>query len=60
MLKRYDAIEDEMVELTQDYFDMLQHQFTKAIFYFSKNCPEDYAKFIESYKSEFKDRFPNA
>lgn len=45
MLKRYDAIKEEMVELTQEYFDLLQSQFAQLMFHYSKNSPENYKNF---------------
>lgn len=50
MLKRYNGIKDEMVELTQEYFDELQKQFVAMMMHYSKNSPENYNKFCDEYK----------
>lgn len=49
MLRRYDVTTDEMVELTQEYFDRLQRQFAKMMFYYS-NSPENYKNFCKEFK----------
>lgn len=46
MLKRYDASKDELVELTQEYFDNIQKQFGKVMLYFSNAVSEEYKKFL--------------
>lgn len=51
-LKRYDAQTDEFVELTQDYFDRLQHQFTRMLFHYNNHCPDQYKDFTTNYKYE--------
>ena len=49
-LKRYDAIKDEMVELTQEYFDNLQKRFEQMLLHYSTSCPEKYKEFCNKYK----------
>jgi len=52
MLKRYDGYKDEMVELTQEYFDSIQSQFAQMMFHYSKNAPEKYKEFCKEYHNK--------
>jgi hypothetical protein len=55
MLKRYDAIKNEMVELDQEYFDRLQWQFACMMKDYAKHCPKQYEHFCNSYGVKVKD-----
>lgn len=50
MLQRYDPHKDELVELTQDYFDRLQRQFAQMMFHYSANSPKNYKMFCKEFK----------
>lgn len=40
MLMRYDVGKDELVELTQEYFDSIQRQFGKLLLLAGQNNPD--------------------
>ncbi len=49
MIKRYDASIDEMVELTQEYYDK-QMKFLKTLSEnYKSNNPENFNKFYDDY-----------
>lgn len=49
MLKRYSVATDEMVELTQDYFDDLVKQTTALALDYRKNDPANFKLFYNNY-----------
>ncbi len=52
MLTRYDAIKDQEVELTQEYFNELQAQFGAMLHHYSLNCNDKFNEFCEEWKSK--------
>jgi hypothetical protein len=46
MIKRYDPSKDEIIELTQEYFDMLEAKYLRLAIYLHEKHPEIYREFI--------------
>lgn len=49
MLQRYDAVSDELVELTQEWFNDFQRQMLALALHYKNNSPDNFAKFREKY-----------
>jgi hypothetical protein len=54
MIKRYDASKDEMIELTQEYFDMLEAKYLRLVIYLYGKHPEIYKEFVASGNNKVK------
>lgn len=53
MLKRYDVSKDEMVELTQEYFDATEKRLRKISLDYKNNDPINFKKFFEANKEDY-------